>query len=113
MATAQEILDLQTDPEFLARLTVAFSQVAYLAATSPVDPDTKPEQRKGRLEAVKFLVDAGPALAQEELKKSLMLVLGAPAIVANGAKVTDEELVEIAGKLLQTFEAFREAGGTL
>src|SRR5262245_38459802 len=113
MATAEEILALQTDPVFLARLTVAFSQAAYAAATAAPDPQATPEQIKTGMDALKFLVDNGPAQAQEDLKKSLMLVLGAPAIAADGAAISDADLLAIAQTLLQTYVAYRAVGGTL
>lgn len=113
MATALEILSLVTDPEFQARLTVAFSQAVYGTATAAADPNEKPEATKARLLAAATVVRLGPAAAQENVKKSLLLVLGAPEIAANGAKISDEDLTAVVGKILTAFAQFAAVGGAL
>lgn len=108
---AHDLIDLQSDAEFIARLMVAFATVGYATATAPA-ADTPADVRQAQLNGVRFLADDS-SKARELAQKSVMLVIGSPEVRLAGAAVSDNDLVRIAGKVMAAYTEFVAGGGKL
>lgn len=110
--TALELVNLQADEEFLARLQLAFMAVAYQTVANAKPGTESDKARLAALSGVRYLVQ-DPANVRELAKRSLLLFLGNPAIAADPLGASDIDLATVAGTILAGLQEYTLLGGTL
>lgn len=107
-ATAQDLVALAENEDFLRRATVAFANVAHSVLTPGQNPPPATDRLK-QLEVLRTI--SGLAKLRELVNASTGLIVGAPEVIAAGANVTDADLVKVAQRILLAFQEFATLGG--
>ncbi len=110
MPTPTEVLALAQDEAFLSRVTLAFATAAY-GILAPPNPAPADPVRLKQLQAARLVSE--PGKTRELARQSLTFVLGAPAVIAAGAAVSDQDLATIVTTIVTATTEYAALGGTL
>lgn len=105
-----ELLDLPTDPGFIARIKGAFAAASWTVITEP-DPNVTGDARKNQLTALISNLD--PSRADELARKAAFVLIGAPEVQADKDAISDQNLAIVVGKVLTAYQELTALGGSL